>query len=143
MLFQRVSRTAAETAFIVVQNVSGSTAAANDAVVFDVGASVDGVRVTQASAADLSAFAGVANADIANNAFGLVQAYGYRASVNVYNSSTASFAAGATLGTFAAVWGLQPATTGTTTQGFGFLCETVASSAGAYTTFAKGFIRAL
>jgi len=117
--------------------------AANDAVVFDVGASVDGVRVTQASSTDLSAFAGVADAAISNNSYGLVQAYGYRASVNVYNSSTASFAAGSTLGTFAAVWGLQPATTGTTTPGFGFLCETVASSAGAYTTFAKGFIRAL
>ena len=143
MLFKRISRSSPEVVYLVVKNVSGSTVAANDSVVFDVSATVDGVGVTQVSAADLSAFAGIADADIANNAYGLVQAYGYRASVNVYNSSTASFAAGATLGTFAAQWGLQPAATGTTTQGFGFLCETVASSAGAYTTFAKAFIRAL
>ena len=143
MLFKKISRSTAETVFIVVKNVSGSTAAAGDGVVFDVGASVDGVRVTQASATDLSAFAGVMDSAVADGAYGLAQAYGYRASVNVYNSSTASFAGGTVLGTFAAQWGLQPATTGTTTGGFGFLCEVVASSAGAYTTFAKGFIRAL
>lgn len=143
MLFKKISRSSAEVVKIVVKNVSGSTMAANDAVVFDVGASTDGVRVSQADTADLSAFAGVVDADIADGEYGLVQAYGYRASVNIYNSSTVSGVSGAVLGTFNSQWGLQPAASATTTGGFGFLCETVASSAGAYTTFAKAFIRAL
>jgi len=144
MLFKKISRTTAETVFSVIQNVSGSTVAAHDAVVYDIGGSVNGVRVTQASAGDLSAFAGVADAAMSNNSYGLVQVYGYRASVNIVNSSTASFAAaGATIGTFAGSWGLQPAATGTTTQGFGFTCEAVASAASLTTVFAKAFIRAL
>ena len=58
MLFKRISRTAAETVFAVVKNVSGSTMTAGYSGVFDVGASVDGVRVTQASSTDLQAYAG-------------------------------------------------------------------------------------
>lgn len=56
--------------FIVVQNVSGSTITAGYSCVFDVGASVDGVRVSQADTADLQAFAGVADSDIADSAYG-------------------------------------------------------------------------
>ena len=67
MLFKRVSRSEPEKVFIVAKNVSGSTATAGYSLVFDVGASVDGVRVTQASATDLQAYAGVADSDIANN----------------------------------------------------------------------------
>ena len=67
MIFKRVGRTSAETIFVVIQNVSGSTATAGYALVFDVGASVDGVRVTQASSTDLQAFAGVADSDIYKN----------------------------------------------------------------------------
>ena len=46
MLFKRISRTDAETIFIIVQNVSGSTLTAGYGCVFDTSASVDGVRVT-------------------------------------------------------------------------------------------------
>lgn len=145
MIFKRVGRTSAETAFIVVQNVSGSTATAGYALVFDVGASVDGVRVTQASATDLQAFAGVADSDIANNAYGLAQVYGYRASVRI-QSSTGSSVAGDNLTVVAGSthWGMTPATTLGTSKAFGFLCEAItASSSSQFATTAKGFIRAL
>jgi hypothetical protein len=143
MLFKRVGRDSPEVAYIVAKNVSGSTLTAGYSAVFDVSASVDGVRVTQASATDLSAFAGVANSDIANNGYGLLQVYGYRSSIYIY-SSTGTSAAGDVLGTVAAEWGLTPSTTGTISQGWGFLCESVAaSSSSRYHTTAKAFIRAL
>lgn len=145
MLFKRVGRTSAETAFIVVQNVSGSTATAGYALVFDVGVSVDGVRVTQASATDLQAFAGVADSDIANNGYGLIQVYGYRASVRIY-SSTGSSVSGDNLNVVAGSthWGMTPATVLGTSKAFGFLCEAItASTSSQFATTAKGFLRAM
>ena len=58
MLFQRINRTDAEKVFMIVQNVSGSTATQGYNVVLDVGANTDGVRVTQASSTDLQAYIG-------------------------------------------------------------------------------------
>lgn len=144
MLFQRINRTNAETIFIICQNVSGSTITAGYSAVFDVGASVDGVRVTQASSTDLQAFAGVADADIANNAYGLLQVYGYRASTYI-SSSAGSSVAGDNLITVASSWGLRPATTGATAKAWGFLCEAITASASSstYVLTAKAFIRAL
>ena len=143
MLFKRISRSDAETVFIVVQNVSGSTITQGYGCVFDVSASVDGVRVTKAQAADMQAFAGVADADIASAAYGLVQVYGYRSAASIY-SSTGSSAAGDNLVVVAAQWGLTPATSVGTSKAFGFLCEAVsASSSSQYNTKAGAFIRAL
>jgi hypothetical protein len=143
MLFKRVSRAQAETVFVVAKNVSGSTLTAGYSCVFDVGANVDGVRVTQASAGDLQAYAGVADSSIADSAYGLIQVYGYRASAYI-KSSTGSSAAGDNLTVVAASWGVTPATTGGTAKAFGFLCESVAaSSSSQYNTTAKVFIRAL
>lgn len=143
MLFKRVSRAQAETVFIVAKNVSGSTLTAGYSCVFDVSASVDGVRVTQASSTDLQAYAGVADSSIANSAYGLIQVYGYRASVYI-KSSAGSSVAGDNLTVVAASWGVTPAATGGTAKAFGFLCEAVsASSSSQYNTTAKAFIRAL
>jgi hypothetical protein len=143
MLFKRVSRSQAETAFIVVKNVSGSTMTAGYPAVFDVGASVDGVRVTRASATDVQAFAGIADSDIANNDYGLLQVYGYRSSIAIY-SSTGSSVAGDNLTCVTSQWGMTPATTSGTSKAFGFLCAAVAaSSSSQYLTTAAAFIRAL
>jgi hypothetical protein len=143
MLFKRISRDNAEVAYVVVKNVSGSTMTAGYSGVFDVGASTDGVRVTQASSTDLQAYAGVADSDIANNAYGLVQVYGYRSSLYIY-SSTGSSVAGDELTVVANEWGLTPQATSGDAKSFGFLCEAVsASSSSQYHTTAKGFIRAL
>ena len=142
MLFKRISRTNAETIFIVVKNVSGSTLTAGYACVFDVGASVDGVRVTQVTSEDLAAFAGLAHADIANNAFGLVQSYGYRASGRIWYSSTAR-TAGNPLGLKASTWAMDADNAASDAQKFGFLCADRALSATSSQIMTKVFIRAM
>ena len=142
MLFKRISRAQAETVFIVVQNVSGSTATANYAVVFDVGTSVDGVRVSQADAEDIAAFAGIVDADIADSGFGLAQVYGYRASALIWYSSTAR-TSGNPLGCKAGTWAMDADNAASDAQKFGFLCEDRALSATSSTIEAKVFIRAL
>jgi hypothetical protein len=145
MLFKRVSRTSAEKIFMVVQNVSGSTATAGYALAFDISASVDGVRVSQCKTTSAQAFAGVADSDIANNDYGLIQIYGYRPSVRIF-SSTGSSVAGdnLTVVTGSTHWGLTPATSGGTAKAFGFLCAAVtASSSSQFATTASAFIRAL
>ena len=147
MLFKRISRATAETVFLVAKNVSGSTITAGYSVVFDVGASVDGVRVTQGSGVDLGAYAGVADQDIANSAFGLLQVYGYRASVfvkTVANSST--YTSGSGLDPTADIWALTPTTVAAGDKQFAFLCETITDSSdtsSSYSANFKGFIRAL
>lgn len=147
MLFKRISRASAEVVFIVVQNVSGSTITAGYSCVFDVGGSVNGVRVTQASVADLGAYAGVADADIANSAYGLVQVYGYRAAVfckTVADSST--YSAGSGLDPTQDIWALTPSAVAGGDKQFAFLCEAVTDStdtSSSYSANFKGFIRAL
>lgn len=143
MLFKRISRTDAEKIFIVVQNVCGSTITQGYGCCFDVGASVDGVRVTKCETTDMQAFAGVADSDIANNGYGLIQVYGYRSAVSIY-ASTGSSVTGDNLTVVGDQWGLTPATSVGTSKAFGFLCEAVsASSSSQYNTKAKAFIRAL
>ena len=145
MLFKRVSRASAEQVFIVVQNVSGGTLTAGYSCCFELG-SVDGVRVTQPATAFLQAFAGVADADIADNAYGLIQVYGYRSSAYISRSTEKATAAGVELELLTANWGLSPvggAISSGQTKAFAFLCEAVTSSASASYTTAKVFIRAL
>ena len=143
MLFQRINRTDAEKVFMIVQNVSGSTATQGYNVVLDVGANTDGVRVTQASSTDLQAYIGAADKDIANNAFGLVQVYGFRTDLFIH-SSVGSSVAGDELTITADQWGVTPQATSGDAKSFGFLCEAIsASSSSQYNSTAKAFIRAL
>lgn len=143
MLFKRISRSAAEVVYMVIKNVSGSTMTAGYSGVFDVSANADGVRITQASSTDLQAYAGIANADIANNAYGLLQVFGYRASAYIY-SSTGTSASGDELTVVANEWGLTPQATSGDAKSFGFLLEAVsASSSSQYHTTAKVFVRAM
>ncbi len=143
MLFKRISRASAETVFVVCKNVSGATLTAGYTCCWDTGASADGVRVTAVTTATLQAFAGVADADIANNDYGLLQVYGYRSSIRIY-SSTGSSAAGDNLITVNAQSGLMPATSTATGKAFGFLCAAItASSSSQFLTTAAAFIRAL
>src|SRR5512147_1746249 len=117
MLVQRINRDGAEKVFIICKNVSGSTMTAGYAVVFDTGASVDGVRVTKASSTDVQAFAGVVDADIASNAYGKIQVYGYRSSAYIYSSAGDSVT-GDNL-TCVADWGMTPAASVGTSKAFG------------------------
>ena len=148
MLFKRISRTQPEVVYVVAKNVSGGTLTAGYSCVWDTGASADGVRVTQVTTNTAPAYAGVADADIANNAYGLIQVYGFRSSALITYSSV-SIVAGDALGPYSGNWGLARQAAGTvlvsqTGQTFAFACEAVASSSAvAITTTAKVFIRAL
>jgi hypothetical protein len=93
MMFQRINRSDAETVFLIVYNVAGATITANYAAVWDT-ATADGVRVTKPATATLSLLVGLANKDIADSNYGLVQAYGYRASGFVTNDTSQAIAAG-------------------------------------------------
>ena len=89
MLFQRINRSDAEKVFMAVQNISGGTLAVNTAVVWDTSSSGDGVRVTTPATDTLSCLVGIVNRAIVDSAYGLVQAYGYRASAVVNRDTTA------------------------------------------------------
>jgi len=147
MLFKRISRASAETIFMVVQNVSGGTVTADHNVVFDTGASADGVRVTQAATNTVQAYAGVADADIANNAFGLIQVYGFRSRVLV-DTNTTALELGLPLEPFNASFALRGAgksgsDSDSKHKAFAFSVAAVASSGSSSTSFQKAFIRAL
>ena len=97
MLFQRVNRTDAEKVFVVVYNASGGAFAAGECMVYDTTPTADGIRVTTAAAATLSAFAGIAASAIANGAYGLAQVYGYNSTASVLADITTALTAGKTL----------------------------------------------
>jgi hypothetical protein len=94
MLFQRVSRTDAEKVYTVVYNASGGAFTTGQVMVWDCGASADGIRVTTPATATLSSFAGLATSGIANGAYGLAQVYGYTASASVKPDVTTALTAG-------------------------------------------------
>ncbi len=145
MLFKRISRTSAETVFVVVKNVSGGTLTANYSCVWDT-STADGVRVTKNAAATLTLYAGVADADIANNDYGLIQVYGYRSNAYISYSSV-SIVIGDALGPYAAAdWGLARKADGATGALLGFataMAAVASSTAVAVYTNAAVFIRAL
>ncbi len=145
MLFKRISRTAAETVFVVVKNVSGGTLTGGYSCCWDT-STADGVRVTQLAAATATLYAGVADADIANNDYGLIQVYGYRSSAYITYSSVSIVIGDALGGGVAASWGLERKAAGATGSALGFASamEAVASStAVAHYTTAKVFLRAM
>lgn len=148
MLFQRVNRTDAEKVFSVVQNVSGGTFAAGSAVEYDSGTSADGIRVSTPSTAGLSCFAGITTSSIANNAYGLVQIYGY-ATALVINDITTALVAGKILVPVNGQAYLDSKAAGIAAadgkSGFVYALETNATAtAGAITTAnRKVFIRAM
>ena len=88
MLFKRLNRTDAERVFSVFQaNVAGI--AADDVVQLEfTAASVDGVKIIQPTSAQLNGTVGIADAAIANGAYGLVQIYGYRSTSRVLKSGS-------------------------------------------------------
>lgn len=143
MLFKRISRNDAETAFIVVKNVSGSTMTAGYHAFFDTSTDADGVRVSQAVTAGLNSYAGCIDANLADNGYGLAQVYGYRSAGYVIYS--AIVATGACLVGEDGKWSLT-ATAVASTSGFksiGFMCEGIAASTASTSANKRIFIRAL
>ena len=89
MLFKRLNRTDAERVFVVMQ-ANVANIAADDVVSLETNASsVDGVKINQPATAIIAqhCVVGVADAAIANGAYGLVQIYGYRSTSRVLASN--------------------------------------------------------
>jgi hypothetical protein len=143
MIFQRINREDSEKLFVIVYNVAGATITANYACVWDSGASVDGVRVTRPATATLSLFVGLANKDIADSTYGLVQVYGYRASVYVSNHTAQAIAAGDILIPVNAQYYMARSAASDGLTGFVYAGEAFATATTPAASTKKCFIRAL
>ena len=143
MLFQRLNRSDAEKVFIIVQNVAGATITANYPCVWDISASVDGVRVSKPASATLSLFVGIADEDIADQAYGLIQTYGYRTSAFVTNDTSVAIAAGDILIPVTAVWHMARSGASDGKSGFIYASEAFATATTPAAVNKKVLIRAL
>jgi hypothetical protein len=156
MLFQRINRTDAEKVFVIAQNTSGASLAANLPVYWETDAVSDGVAVSQMIAGGNLLFAGINHSTLADDAYGLVQVYGARTSVVVcplvssYSIAPGSRLVGAAGAAYLAYGSMLSA--GATTEAtlipaidrFVVSMETIASAAGySATGNCAAFIRAL
>lgn len=145
MLLQQLNRSDAEKVFIIVMNASGVTVTQGALACFDARTTNSlGNAVMQPITSNLAAFAGCFDADLAADAFGLVQVYGYRASVAVrpagLNEAVIT-ASGIQLGPITGAWSAQSQLLGPIGSFHGpiVLLDPAVSNLG----WAKGFIRAL
>jgi len=85
MQIQQLNKNSADRVLIVVKNVDGGGSITTGLAVAlcEAGASIDGVSAVKLTGARGKGFAGIAAGDIAINAFGLVTAWGYAASVQI------------------------------------------------------------
>lgn len=88
MIFKRLNRTSPEQVFAVFQANEASIAA--DDVVQLEDSSADGVKIQQPATGLLGGVVGIADAAIANGAYGLVQIYGYRSTSRIQVTSSQS-----------------------------------------------------
>lgn len=110
MLFQQLNRSDADVAKIVVYNSEASyTLLGNQAACLDFRAATAsyGNAVCSPITSNLGLFVGIVDADIAAGAFGLIQTYGARQSVNVNVGGSSISAAGLVVGPGAALSSLQ------------------------------------
>jgi len=142
MIFQRINRTDAEKVFAIFQNVAGATITANYPACWTT-SSPDGVKVTKPATAILSLLVGVANADIADSAYGLFQMYGYRDSGFVTNDTSVAIAAGDILKPVNAQFYLTRSGAGDGTAGVVFAGEAFATATTPAAANKKVFLRAL
>ena len=112
-------------------------------------ASVDGVKVRQPDTGNLYAFVGIVDAAIADQAYGLVQIYGYRSTVTVFQTGTSQatgqplvpVAGAGYMATSAST--LASNTTITYLPIFAVLAESITDVTASATVNAKAFIRAM
>lgn len=146
MLFQQLNRSDAEKIYISVRNTAGATISANAPVFFETDEQTNGNAVSQAQGLlqGTALFAGITDASMADDAYGLVQVYGYRASCYVSAAS-----AGCAIGIpMIPVAGQNYLTDSTSAAANNFnavtLMETIAGAAGASAVLQYNvFIRAL
>ena len=89
MILQLVNRSDAEKVYGAFTNAQGATITTGYAVAFTttVG-SVDGNLAVLPAAGNVNTFAGISTSDVANNAVGLYQAYGYNGSIFYFAEAT-------------------------------------------------------
>lgn len=139
MLLQQLNRSDAEKVFIIVQNAGGATVTQGALACFDPRTTNSlGNAVMQPQTSNLGAFAGVFDSDLAADAFGLVQVYGYRSSVVVHVGAASISANGLIIGPLNGCWSGQ--STGRT---FGLGPVVVLENDLSGPGWVKGFIRAL
>jgi hypothetical protein len=149
MLNQRINPGDPERYFTLARAAEGSAMVKDQCVQFDVGTTIDGVRVVQPNTGELWAFIGVADQAIADTELGVIQVFGYRPTSLVFQTGT-SQAAGAALAPVAAANYLASVATTvasnvTVTQQpiFAVLAESVASSAASTFVSAKIILRGI
>ena len=93
MLIPHVVQTEADKVFVNVLNTQASSVTDGECVVWDI-TSPNGVRTTQPATGYFNLVVGLVDGTIAASAYGLAQAYGYKASGSVSNNSTTAIVAG-------------------------------------------------
>ncbi len=145
MQFKRLNRSDGEKVFVVMQ-ANEANIAADDVVSLELtAASIDGVKICRPVSAQLNAVVGVADAAIANGAYGLVQVYGYRSTSRILQSGSTLPIGVALIAVAAQDWldTISLAGAGAYLPAFTLL-ETAASAAGANSTTSKKiFIRCM
>jgi hypothetical protein len=129
--------------FVNVLNNQSSSVTDGEAVVWNI-SSPDGVRTTQPVSATLNLLVGLADGTIAASAYGLAQAYGYKASASVSSNATTAIAAGDVLVPVNAADYLAWSATGTAlAAGVVYAAEAVVTDSTPVPGATKVFIRAL
>ena len=143
MLIPHVVQTEADKVFVNVLNNQGTSVTDGEAIVWNT-SSPDGVRTTQAASGTLNLLVGLADGTIAAGAYGLAQAYGYKASASASNNATTAFIAGDTLIPVAAADYLTWSSTGTAiVAGLVYAAEAVVTDSTPVPAATKVFIRCL
>jgi len=155
MLIQTLTK-GPEKVFVVVKNGAGATIDKGQVVVWAMDTVNDGIDVEDMSAAKYPLVAGLADADIADGDYGLVQVYGLDDDAIIYTRGTATnsnIAVGDICALSSAIEGLAALNAGASLNLGGtngavpmFVCAETVESGGtntSSTTTAKVFIRAL
>lgn len=150
MLIQQLIRTDPERVLINIKNVDGggSITTGMGACVVRTAASGDGINAVKSTGAEANCFIGVAQNDIAINAYGLLTAWGYAASVAISQSvGSWTITSGDTLrlagaaGHFTSV--ITPQAVSTQMYRYVVALGAVADTISNPRTYISGFVRAL
>ncbi len=146
MLFKRLVRELPEQVFVSVMNNigSGTAVAANSALQWDTtaGAATNGVNVVAPATTGLVCRAGIADAAIPDQDYGLCQVYGYRSTGAVRATDTSQAIGALLIPTNALTYLVSNASTNVHLK-LGELLETIASTATSTVSSVKIFVRAL
>jgi hypothetical protein len=143
MIFNSFQREDDDAVFTIVRNCSSAARSIGDNVVWDGGASVDGVRVTVNATNSIQLFRGVLTEALADSAYGKCQIHGYNAAAYITNTTNQSITAGDVLIGISAKDGLAYSAAGTGVTGFVYAAEAFVTSSTPAEVLKKVLIRAM